>query len=188
MFNAIRRIFSKSGATLPSLATHSASDCAPECLIETYFIKELHDCKYIKPESHAIVLKHLKHEAYLTKTGNVLTAEEKKSLGINPRLSITKELIEVLSDDGLALDNPKAVLKEIYTKANIKKARTDQIQKALQIGIKKFILKACGDGTDCSWCAEHSGKQFGSDILQQVEVNCKCTPYSKCYVTSVIEF
>lgn len=186
MFNAIRRIFSKN--EVASSAPSTASNCAPECPIEAYFMKELQVCKYIKPECHEVALKHLRHEISLTKTGNNLTAEEKKSRRINPRLAITKELIEVLSDDGLALDNPKAVLEEIYSRATITKARTDGFQKALRVGVKQFTLNACGDGSECAWCAEHSGKQFGPDILQQMEVNCTCTPYSKCFITSVMEF
>jgi hypothetical protein len=186
MFNAIRRILSKNEGA--SLASPPASNIAPEWPIETYFMKELQDCKYIKPECHAVVLKHLKHELSLTKTGNSLTAEEKKSRGINPRLAITKELIEVLSDDGLALDNPKAILEELYNKASITKARTDGFQKAVRLGVKKYTLNACGDGSECAWCAEHSGKQFGPDILQQMEVKCTCTPYSKCFITPIMEF
>lgn len=186
MFNIIRRILSKSKGALPVSPPTSVS--APECPIETYFMKELQNCKYIKPEYHAVVLKHLKHEVSLTKTGNNLTAEEKKSRGINPRLAITKEVIEVLSDEGLALDNPKAVLEEIYYKASITKARADGFQKAVRLGVKKFTLNACGDGSECAWCAEHSGKQFGPDILQQMEGKCTCTPYCKCFITPVMEF
>lgn len=186
MFNAIRRIISKKeGASPTSLSTN---DGALERPVEYYFAKELQECKYIKPECHAIVLKHLKHEASLTKTGNNLSSEEKKSRGINPRLVITKELIEVLSDDGLSLDNPKAVLEEIYNKAIITKSRIDGFQKAVKLGVRKFTFNACGDGSECAWCAEHSGKQFGPDILQQMEANCTCTPYSKCFITPVIEF
>ena len=186
MFSAIRRIFSKNEGASP--APPLASNSESERPIETYFMKELQGCKYIKPDCHTVVLKHLKHEVSLTKTGNNLTAEEKKSRGINPRLAITKELIEVLSDDGLALDNPKALLEEIYNKATITKARTDGFQKAVRVGVKKFTLNTCGDGSECAWCAEHSGKQFGPDILRQMEANCTCAPYSKCFITSVIEF
>lgn len=186
MFNTIRRIFSKNEGASP--ASPPVSDSAPECTIESYFMKELQGCRYIKPESHAAVLKHLTHEVSLTKTGNNLTAEEKKSWGINPRLAVTKELIDVLSGDGLALDNPKAVLEEIYNKATIMKARTDGFQKAVQLGVRKFTLNVCGDGSECAWCAEHSGKQFGPDIIQQMKAKCTCTPYSKCFITSVLEF
>lgn len=185
MFNAIRSIFSKNESTPP--ISPSPSDNSPECPIETYFLKELQNCKYIKTECHAIALKHLKHEISLTKTGNNLTVDEKKSRGINPRLTITKELTEVLSDDGLSLDNPKAILEEIYNKATITKARVDGFQKAVRLGVTKFTLNICGDGSECTWCREHSETQFGQDILQQMEANCTCAPYSKCFITPVIE-
>jgi hypothetical protein len=172
--------------TLP--ASQAAGDGSLECTIETYFLKELQTCKYIKPSCHATVLRHLKHEVSLFKTGNNLTVNEKKIRGINPRLSITKEFLEVLSDDGLFLDNPKAILEEIYNRATIAKARVDGFNKAVRIGVTKFTLNASGDGSECTWCAEHSGMQFGRDILQQMEANCSCTPYSKCWINPVIEF
>ena len=186
MFNAIRQIFSKNEDAPP--VPQPAGDGSPECPIETYFLKELQSCKYIKPECHATVLRHLKHEVSLTKTGNNLTVDEKKARGINPRLAITKELIEALSDDGLSLDNPKAILEEIYNRATIMKARTDGFKKAIRLGVTKFKLNACGDGSECAWCVEHSGTQFGRDILQQMEANCTCTPYSKCFITPVMEY
>jgi len=186
MFSTIRRIFSKNEGA--SSAPQIASDGESERPIEAYFMKELQGCKYIKPDYHAVVLKHLKHEVSLTKTGNNLTAEEKKLRGINPRLVITMELIEVLSNDGLALDNPKALLEDIYNKATITKARANGVQKAVRAGAKKFTLNACGDGSECAWCAANTAKQFGPDILRQMEANCTCAPYSKCFITSAIEF
>jgi hypothetical protein len=183
MFDAIRRMFSKNvGISL------SPSDSeTPERPIETYFLSELQDCKYIKPEYHAVVLRHLKHEVSLTKTGSNLTSDEKKLRGLNPRLAITKELVDVLSDDGLSLNNPKLILEEIYNKATITKARTDEFQKAVRLGVSKFTLNACVDGSECAWCTEHSGRQFGRDVIQQMEANCKCAPYSKCFITPVID-
>lgn len=152
-----------------------------------YYLAELRKCKYIKPERYGCVLKHLTHEESLIKTGTTLTIEEKKALGINTRLSITKELLEVLTPEGLALSNPKALLEKIYNKATITKLRDDGFAKSIKAGIKKFTLCESGDGSECQWCKENIGLEHGSYLLQLMRENCKCEPYSKCFINPVIE-
>ncbi len=181
----------KSIFTSRNVATDSISNIAQsvgEKPIREYFLAELKENKYIKHEHLESILKHLTHDVSLTKTSNTLTSNEKKALGLNTRLSITKELLEVLTPDGLALNNPKVILEEIYNKATITKLRDDNFEKSIKAGIKKFTLNECGDGSECEWCKANLGIEYGPNILQLIRDNCKCTPYSKCFITPIVEF
>ncbi len=57
---------------------------------EEYFKAEVESSPYFKAEFKQNVLDHLLHKKSLNKTGNNLTVEEKRDLGIKTRLSITK--------------------------------------------------------------------------------------------------
>ena len=92
------------------------ADPAPESPTPDAFIQILDECTHIKKEAHAQVLKHLKGEIDLNKTGNKLSADEKRELGLNTRLTITRELVEVLTDSGLAQKNPKEILTDLHTR------------------------------------------------------------------------
>lgn len=186
MFEILKSLFSKKNIQPTTIAAHEEAPTITP--VTKYFEEELANCTSIKKEFHTQVMKHLTHEASLTKTKNTLTSEEKRALGINTRLSITRELIEVLTDEGLALANPKALLEEIYNRATIKKSRNDSFASAIDAGIKKFKLHAAGDKSECEWCRKNSGKEFDQTILQKMQINCTCKPYSKCFFTPVIEF
>ena len=81
--------------------------------LQLFFEKELSENKFIKPESKSIVLQHLTGEINILKTENKLTKEEKKELGINTRLSITKELIAVLTDEGIKHEDKPVFFKVV---------------------------------------------------------------------------
>jgi len=120
--------------------------------INSYFQKELDSCPHIKSECHNIALEHLALRVNLNKTGNKLTADEKKSLGINTRLAITHELVEILTSEGIKQKDPKEILSSIYYRATFAKNRDDSLSKYKSTGIKKYTLMACGDERDCEWC------------------------------------
>ena len=185
MFKVLQRLFSKNQIRQQK---NKASTTNHERSIEEYFRDEIENSPYFKPEFRQSVLDHLLHKKNLDKTGNNLTVEEKRSLGINTNLSITKELAQVLSSEGILLKNPKALLREIYYGASITKSRVDGFERARKLGIKKFKLGASGDGSECKWCRSNLGREFGVDILNQMRTNCRCTPYSKCVINAVIDF
>lgn len=171
----------KESEALPRSSAHSAASD------DEYFIRGLIACPYIKIEAHERVLKHFRHEESLTKTDNKLTAVEKNKMGLNPRLSITKELIEILSEDGIALENPKQLLKDIYNKATIEKLRDEKIARALSLGIKKFKYRASLEDC-CDWCKQIDGKEFGVEIISRLNSECTCKPYCGGVIMSKIEF
>lgn len=186
MLNKLKSLFKKSKQNVAS-QTQAIKEIIEKPII-SYFQEELNSSKYIKKEHHETVLKHLTHEINLIKTENKLTSDEKKALGLNPRQTITRELIEILTEDGFKLQNPKEILAEIYNKATIAKSTDDKFAKSIKLGIETFTLNAPGDESECEWCKAHLDVEMGQNILQLMNENCTCTPYSKCFINPVIKF
>ncbi|MEQ8185498.1 hypothetical protein [Marinobacter salarius] len=63
---------------------------------DQYLLRQVEKSNLILKDQMDVVVQHLNNEINLNKTGNKLTADEKKELGINPRLQITHELLAVL--------------------------------------------------------------------------------------------
>ena len=185
MFQLLKSIFTNKKVVLENFPNEV--EIIENKPIREYFLTELRENKFIKQESHEAVLKHLTHDVSLTKTGTILTIEEKKALGLNTRLSITKELLEVLTPEGMTLSNPKMLLEEIYNKATITKSKDDSFAKSINAGIKKFTLHEPGDSSECYWCKNNFGIEHGPNLLQVIRENCECKPYSKCFISPIIE-
>jgi hypothetical protein len=186
MFRKLKLLFSRKDTKI-SISPSSAPVIEKKAVTE-YFQEELDSCPFIKKECHNIVMKHLSHEVSLVKTDNKLTAEEKKEIGLNPRQAITKELVAVLTKEGLRNKNPKGILADIYNKATITKLRDDGFSKSIGAGIKKFTLQSSGDGSECDWCKENIDIEMGQDILELIKINCTCHPYSKCFIKPIVDF
>ena len=186
MLNKLKSLFKKKKQNVKSQS--QAIKGIIEKPIMAYFQEELNSSRYIKKEHHETVLKHLTHEINLIRTENKLTSDEKKALGLNPRQTITRELIEILTENGLKLHNPKEILAEIYNKATIAKMTDDNFAKSIKAGIETFTLNASGDESECEWCKANLDVEMGQNILQLMKGNCTCTPYSKCFINPVVKF
>lgn len=184
MFKLLSKFFQRKSNTAGSAEDSRIS--TPNASADEYFIRELIACPYIKSEAHERVLKHFRHEESLTKTGNKLTLEEKKKIGLNPRLSITRELIEILNEDGIALANPKQLLNDLYNKATIEKLRDESFARSLSAGIKRFKFLASLENC-CEWCERSHEKEFGVDIIDLLKSECSCKPYCGGVIISKIE-
>ena|ERR1035438_3244568 len=158
--------------------------------IEVYFRNEVFSSKFIKADARDTVINHLLGNTNILKTENKLSSDEKKALGINARLSITRELVGVLTEEGIKTYHPSAIISEMWNRATIKKLRHDNIEK-LRVNsyAKKFTLMSCGNGDDCKWCKANQNREFqvSVDIEALIDKNCTCDPYCKCAIQPVIE-
>lgn len=184
MFKLLRKVFQEKANMERSVDISQPP--TPNASADEYFVRELIACPYIRTEAHERVLKHFRHEESLTKTENKLTLEEKKKIGLNPRLSITKELVEVLSEDGLLLANPKQLLNDLYNKATIERLRKESFERSISVGVEKFKFLASLDGC-CEWCKRSHKKEFAVDVLEILNKECKCRPYCGGVIIAEIE-
>lgn len=188
MLSAIRQLFSKP-ANPPSSASDSQVESVPvsENPIRDYFMEELRATSLIKAEAHPVLLRHLSHEINLNKTGNLLTTDEKKALGLNPKLKLTREIADVLTEEGLRHPYAGGIVAEIYTRATIRKSIDDNFRKALSAGLDRFKLMPCGDGSECAWCSTNQETVFGTDVLRLKTVHCTCPSPGSCLINPALD-
>ncbi|MEZ9270009.1 hypothetical protein AB4147_02160 [Vibrio cyclitrophicus] len=144
--------------------------------IDALFFKHFTESKYFKSDSYDKVVKHFKHEIDLNKSGKKLTASEKKELGLNARLSITSELVSVLSSSGLKLPDPKNALNQVYYRASFEASRIEGFNKMLDIGISTATYNSSNGDKDCLWCKTNDGMKFtiSEALNNEVNENCSC--------------
>lgn len=182
MFKKIADFFSRDkGKTQANQAEEAGYFERP---IEDYFNSNLNSSPYFLPEKRKLVLNHLLGTSNLNESGDVLSTEQKKALGFNPRIKLTNGLLATLTNEGRLLKDPRKALEEIYYQATISKSRTDNFYKAVKAGATSFKLRASGDGSECEWCRASDQKIFGVEILDEFKRHCACSPYSKCFITA----
>jgi len=184
MFEFLRRILSSGSAPAAASTASSSLDTRAVILppLEGFLRDELVRCPYFKPEARERVLQSWLDGTSLSKTGNKLTTEQKRELGLNPRLVLTDAVIDVMSAEGLKLPDPKSALRDVYIRASHRRSRLETVVRAHRVGATRFKWQPVRDLDDCAWCTAHSGESFGKDILVQIEENCSCEPYSRGYI------
>lgn len=179
------------GGAAPAKATLSASGSAPspasDATLEALLREEFDSCRYFKPEARERVIRSWIKGESLCRSGAKLSPEQKKTLGLNPRLLITQGMVDVLSSEGLKLRDPKTAFSSPAISARHRLSRMETLQKALKVGAREFKWRPAQDGDDCAWCAKNAGKKFGRDILEQVDRQCTCEPYCRGYIEPVFD-
>lgn len=188
-----KTIFSKLFNTAPNTPPVNSLPAAPAAVqkaqpnIVEYYKAEIANSPFVKESGREAVLKDFLHEVKL-KDGELLTLEEKRSLGINTRLKITRDLYEVLTPEGIEF-GPKRVLEPLYLKATFNHNRHRAIAKMKSIGITQYSPMSCGDTRDCKWCTSMDGKLISVevDFVQLIKENCTCD-YCRCVLQAKINF
>ncbi|MFS1901178.1 hypothetical protein BCU43_006980 [Vibrio lentus] len=172
MLKLIGKIFGKKTDKNVKIADPQVKNTSQDEL----FLKHLQMVECFKEESFEKVIKHLRHDIDLNQLGKKLAASEKKTLGLNTRLSITSDLVETLSTKGLKMANPKDALKKVYYRATFELKRIEDIQRMTLVGITEVTYSSCNGEHDCSWCKESNGLRFKiSDGLNDIiDTNCTC--------------
>ncbi len=155
-----------------------------------YLIEALKIYPFIKKESFDIVLQHLQGKINLAKTGKKLTVAEKKYFGINPRLSVTNSLVNVLTDLGLKETKPREVLSNILNIARRKQYIKNSITRFIEADIKQFTLLSVDDERECSWCKLNANTKMSVtiDINKLIKENCTCKEGSRLALQAVVRF
>lgn len=150
---------------------------------------ELKKCTFIRDDMKETAYRALSGEIDLFKDKDLLSLEEKKALGMNARLKLTRDFVGILNMEGLSLKNPKESFFNITTKLTLNELLVSQIDDAKRLGIKKLKLLPAGDERDCSWCQGVKGKTFGTNdkIIKMIEDNCTCADYSRITIIPVVE-
>ena len=192
VFKIVKSLFGSAPAPSSFVLPRNLPSTSPskDAGIEFYFQEEVDNSKYLRDGAKQAVLDHLLGKTDILKSGNKLSSDEKKALGINARLTITRELVAVLNEEAIRLAYPAAIITEMWSRATVKKSRHEQFAKLKASGVKNFKLMSCGDGNDCTWCQATQKKELSAqfDMDLAISDNCKCDPYCKCFIYPIVEF
>jgi hypothetical protein len=183
----LAKLFSKLFAMRALQEVPPAAEPLDEDLSHVYYYKtEISASNFFKEEYWPAVLQHFTHEKRLT-NGTPLPTEEKRSLGLNPRMKVTREMVDVLTPAGMAY-GPKRALETTYYRATHAFSRTRSISKMKNVGFKHFSPLSSGDQRDCDWCISVSKTlmPIDTDFEDLIHQHCTCT-YCRCVLLARTE-
>jgi len=153
--------------------------------IKYFIIFYLNQSPYIKAEKRHVVLEHLLNTRNIIKTDNYLTLAEKKELGLNTRVKLTRELVDVLNKEGLALHDPKYAIVSIEHKARGDYSRHGAVEQ-LKSNNMRFKLICAKDERTCAWCNSMNEKTLplDTDVNLLIQKNCTCEDWNRCVLTA----
>lgn len=170
-------LFGPKPSSRPAINRQIATE-APNQLTE-YFRIEIAASPHIKESGRLAVLNDFLHTKKLADE-EALTTEQKRALGLNARMKITKGHLATLTDEGLAI-GPKPVLHRLYLRATHKHLRREGISRIKSAGFNSYSILGCGDERDCAWCKSMDGKSVAvtQDFDDLADQYCNCE-YCRC--------
>lgn len=170
----LRRIFS-----LQKTQSRTPQHTKPIKSFQTFLSEEIEKSSYIKQEHKSSIATEITNGTNF-KTGSILTADEKRSLGLNARLKIYHAQVDVLTQEGL-LYGPNKALSEIRIRASHRKSRQESLKRIRKSGLRSFKLLSCGDERDCLWCKKQKENIFNinTDIDSLILEHCTSN-YCRC--------
>ena len=117
-----------------------------------------------------------------------LTLEEKKELGLNTKRKYSRELINGLTEKGLAAENPNVLVENIWLANMHKVSRKYKLQELKDAGFKYVRILDCNDARDCK-AVKLCKKRWPIDEVPELPLpNCDA-PYCRCmYISDVKDF
>lgn len=185
MINFIKKLFLDKNKIRKELEFENFNDK----LINQFLDKELQKVNYFLLDKREIILNHIKGKINLHKSDNLLTKEEKQKLGIDVRLKISKELIEVFDLTKLSDEDPKDLLSELFYKIDFKIKNIEEIERIKNADICKVELSSSQDERTCEWCLKMDNKVIDinkTDIIKLIDENCKCK-YNRSVILAVFD-
>lgn len=122
---------------------------------------------------------------------DILSLDEKKELGLNPRVKYQRYLTFLLTDKGLHYQNGniKGILMIAVHKAKKITSLQEDIIRSQGIGLTRMKVMPVGDERDCDWCLSMKNKivPVSLDFVDEVLDNCTCE-YPRLVVLPQIDF
>lgn len=108
-----------------------------------------------------------------------LTLQEKKELGLNTREKYSRELINALTEKGLATEDPNDLFHNIWQANFHKISRKYKLQELRDIGVQYVRIRTCEDERDCK-AVKLCKKRWPIDEVPELPLP-KCNaPYCRC--------
>ena len=142
-----------------------------------YIQMELDRYPAIRPDKRRWIIAHAFGEIDLRKTGQLLTTDEKKHLGLQPRRFVSSAMISLVEPAFLPVFDIDEALSLIIANAR-NKYRISRVwdEMVLDLCTSKVEFTTSNDAMTCHWCKAHDHKLFARDfnLPRHIEKNCNC--------------
>jgi len=112
-----------------------------------------------------------------------LTAQEKKALGLNPRMKYSKEFIGYLEPSFLRSIEPKSALENMHLDAFHRVSREKELRQIREVGFRKIEILTCCDARDCE-SIKRLKKIYAIDDVPELPLPDCDAPYCRCMYIS----
>lgn len=123
----------------------------------------------------------------LRSTGEALTNDEKRELGVRANAKLGRDYVEALSDKGKS-ENPINALKLVLLRCASRRSREKNLQEIAMIdqNIKVEIMSA-GDERDCNGVRSYEGRSFSLERLPPLPLDGCDAEHCRCLYSPKID-
>lgn len=149
-------------------------------------ISDMESSGYFKPDCIPAIAKKIREKTDIGyryynpfDKKDCLTLQEKKDLGLNTREKYSRELINALTEKGLATENPNDLFQNIWQANFHKISRNYKLQELKDLGVQYVKIRTCEDERDCK-AIKLCKKRWPIDEVPELPLP-KCNaPYCRC--------
>ena len=185
MFNLIKNLFSKNSKLEKKQNDYNEISINKDAIEQKFFNQMLNKNEYLCKEKKEEIFKVYKHQINLL-DGTPLTKEEKQELGLNVRMKITKEYVELFNKNKIKEINPKDELQRFIASVISRVNAEISVLKCKNAGIQEMEL--CSAIGDCDWCRKLENKILPIDEVLELVKNPQCTCRYSLLTRPIIEF
>ena len=150
-----------------------------------FFDRMLNENEYLCGEKRDKIFDRFSHKTN-SEDETQLTKEEKQELGLNVRMKITKEFIDLFDKNKLKEINPKHIYEQFYVSV-ISRINTEiSVLKLKNADIKEIELNT--ELGDCDWCKELNNIILPTEEVLKLVQNPQCTCRYLLNARPIIEF
>jgi len=137
-----------------------------------FFDRMLNENEYLCCEKRDKIFDRFSHKTN-SEDETQLTKEEKQELGLNVRMKITKEYVELFDKNKIKEINPKNEF-QLFCVSVISRVNTEiSVLKLKNAGIEEIEVNT--ELGDCDWCKELNNKILATEEVLKLVQNPKCT-------------
>jgi hypothetical protein len=124
-------------------------------------ITQIEKSSYFKHEKKQALIDLLKETSNLYDPfpyDDCLTVAEKKALGLNTRLKLSRQMIDFLTEEGLKIENPKEIISTMYYQVCSKESAVKDKERMESAGLAMYVWETSGGERVCPACRVMDGK------------------------------
>ncbi len=116
----------------------------------------------------------------------ILTIEEKKMLGLSPRMKYSRSFIEYFDPIAFKQIEPKETLLNMYYDADYRVWRKKELRRLKELGVRQVKISPCGDARDCGKI-KRLRKTYRIDEVPDLPLPGCTAPYCRCIYLPIIK-